>query len=226
MWLCDSFEKGLLTFGQMPSIGTFSSNDRLILRRKAEDMKRQETASPAEVECWMREYGNEILRIAYLYVGDLQAAEDIFQEVFLKAYQGFAEFQGKSSVKTWLIRIAINSCKDYLKSAWKRRVTPMDEAVEQSLRTPDVYEQAEQRADAKKVRETVLSLPEQYREVIVCFFYQELSLEETAQTLHIPLGTVKSRLSRAKEKLKVLLRGGEEDGGSESKSKKSARHKK
>lgn len=171
-------------------------------------MKRQETVSHVEVERWMREYGTEILRIAYLYVGDLQAAEDIFQEVFLKAYQGFADFRGKSSVKTWLVRIAINSCKDYLKSAWKRRVAPMDEATEQSFCSPDVYEQAEQKADAEKVREAVFSLPEQYREVIVCFFYQELSLEETAQALHIPVGTVKSRLSRAKEKLKVLLRGG------------------
>lgn len=171
-------------------------------------MKRQETLSPLEVEKWMREYGTEILRIAYLYVGDIQIAEDIFQEVFLKAYQGFADFQGKSSVKTWLIRIAINSCKDYLKSAWKRRVAPMDEATEQSLRSPDAYEQVEQEADAEKVREAVFSLPEQYREVIVCFFYQELSLEETAQALHIPVGTVKSRLSRAKEKLKVVLGGG------------------
>ncbi len=171
-------------------------------------MKRQETLPPLEVEKWMREYGTEILRIAYLYVGDIQIAEDIFQEVFLKAYQGFADFQEKSSVKTWLIRIAINSCKDYLKSAWKRRVTPMDEATEQSLRSPDAYEQVEQEADAEKVREAVFSLPEQYREVIVCFFYQELSLEETAQALHIPVGTVKSRLSRAKEKLKVVLGGG------------------
>lgn len=171
-------------------------------------MKQQEMASPLEVERWMREYGTEILRIAYLYVGDIQAAEDIFQEVFLKAYQGFADFQGKSSVKTWLIRIAINSCKDYLKSAWKRRVTSIDEATAQSLCGPDAYEWAERKADAGKVREAVLSLPERYREVIVCFFYQELSLEETAQALHIPVGTVKSRLSRAKEKLKVLLKGG------------------
>ncbi len=171
-------------------------------------MKRQETLSPLEVEKWMREYGTEILRIAYLYVGDIQIAEDIFQEVFFKAYQSFADFRGKSSVKTWLVRIAINSCKDYLKSAWKRRVAPMDEATEQSLRSPDAYEQVEQEADAEKVREAVFSLPEQYREVIVCFFYQEMSLEETAQALHIPVGTVKSRLSRAKEKLKVVLGGG------------------
>lgn len=171
-------------------------------------MERQEMASPLEVERWMREYGTEILRIAYLYVGDFQTAEDIFQEVFLKAYQSFADFKGKSSVKTWLIRIAINSCKDYLKSAWKRRVAPMDEAMEQSLCSPDVYEQTERKVDAGKVREAVFLLPEQYREVIICFFYQELSLEETAQALHLPTGTVKSRLSRAKERLKALLKGG------------------
>lgn len=83
----------------------------------------------------------------------------------------------------------------------------MDEAAEQSLQSPDVYEQAEQRADAKTVREAVFSLPEQYREVIVCFFYQEMSLEETARALCIPVGTVKSRLSRAKKKLKAMMEG-------------------
>ncbi|MGN0505615.1 MAG: sigma-70 family RNA polymerase sigma factor [Lachnospiraceae bacterium] len=171
-------------------------------------MKQQKTASPPEVECWMREYGNEILRIAYLYVGDYQTAEDIFQEVFLKAYQGYAGFEGKSSVKTWLIRITINSCKDYLKSAWNRRVEMMSEETEQSLHSPDAYEQVEQKIDLKAVQDAVLSLPEQYKEVILCFFYQELSLEETAQVLSVPVGTVKSRLSRAKDKLKMLMKGG------------------
>lgn len=171
-------------------------------------MKQGKAANPQEVERWIREYGNEILRIAYLYVKDYQIAEDVFQEVFLKACQGFQGFREESSVKTWLIRITINTCKDYLKSAWKRHVERMSEETEQIPAGTDTYEQVEKRLDLRAVEQAVHSLPEPYKDVILCCFYRELSLEETAKQLCLPVGTVKSRLSRAKEKLKQLMKGG------------------
>lgn len=167
------------------------------------------TVSPPNVEQWMREYGNEILRIIYLYVGDFHTAEDIFQEVFLKAYQKYEGFREESSIKTWLTRIAINASKDYLKSAWKRHVEPISEELEQTLSTADEYEAVEEKIDGSKLKQAVMELPERYREVILCFFYQELSLEETAAALQVPIGTVKSRLSRAKEQLKMKQKGGQ-----------------
>lgn len=162
----------------------------------------QKTVSPPDLEQWMREYGNEVLRMIYLYIGDFHTAEDIFQEVFLKAYQKYGEFREECSIKTWLIRIAINASKDYLKSAWKKHVEPSSEELEQTLSATDEYEAVEEQVDGNQLKQAVMALPEHYREVIVCFFYQELSLEETAKALNLPVGTVKSRLSRAKEQLK------------------------
>ena len=79
------------------------------------------------LESMMRTYGNDVLRTAYMYVKDIHTAEDIFQEVFIKADRNKESFRGESSVKTWLIRITVNACKDYLKSAYNRRVTPLQE---------------------------------------------------------------------------------------------------
>lgn len=164
--------------------------------------RRTETASPEEVERWMREFGTELLQVIYLYLGDYHTAEDVFQEVFCKAYRSYGSFRGESSVKTWLLRIAINACKDYRKSAWRRRVLPISEELEQTLSAADEYEQVEQRVDAEKVTEAVQALPKHYKEVVLCCCYQELSLEETAKLLGLPVGTVKSRLSRARELLR------------------------
>ena len=83
-----------------------------------------------DLESMMRTYGNDVLRTAYMYVKDIHTAEDIFQEVFIKADRNKEGFRGESSVKTWLIRITVNACKDYLKSAYNRRVTPLQEFQE------------------------------------------------------------------------------------------------
>ena len=82
-----------------------------------------------DLESMMRTYGNDVLRTAYMYVKDIHTAEDIFQEVFIKADRNKEGFRGESSVKTWLIRITVNACKDYLKSAYHRRVTMFSEEV-------------------------------------------------------------------------------------------------
>ena len=100
--------------------------------------------SPAyEIEALIREYGNDVLRTAYMYVKDIHTAEDIFQEVFIKVNQKFSTFEGNSSIKTWIIRIAINACKDYLKSAYNRRVVPMMEYQEDAIVSESDFEEIE-----------------------------------------------------------------------------------
>ena len=74
------------------------------------------------LEGLMREYGNDVLRMAYLYVKDMHTAEDMFQEVFLKANEKLDTYEERASIKTWLLRITMNTCKDYLKSAYHSRV--------------------------------------------------------------------------------------------------------
>ena len=103
-------------------------------------------------------------------------------------------FEGNSSIKTWIIRITINLCKDYLKSAYQRSVVPMMDFVEDSISSEDSFDEIERIETAKTVKEAVQMLPKHYREVVLCVYYQDMSLKETAQTLHIAEGTVKSRL--------------------------------
>lgn len=76
----------------------------------------------------MNLYGNDILRLAYIYVKDKDLIEDIFQDVFVKIYKNYYKFNRKSSEKTWIITITINTCKDYLRTSWIRKVITFDKA--------------------------------------------------------------------------------------------------
>lgn len=160
-----------------------------------------------DLETLMRQYGNDVLRTAYLYVRDFHLAEDIFQDVFWKVNQKVSDFAGESSIKTWIIRITINTCKDYLKSAYSRRVVPMMEYKEEAISSDDSYDRLEKEEADQAVRDTVMELPEKYREIVVCVYFQEMTVTEAARTLNLPEGTVKSRLKRARERLKKALGG-------------------
>ena len=164
--------------------------------------------SPADdIEELIRQYGNDVLRTAYMYVKEIHTAEDIFQDVFIKVNRNLSTFKGDSSIKTWIIRITINTCKDYLKSAWNRKVVPMMEYQEDAIVSDEDYDDVEKQDTNELIKKTVLGMPAKYRDVILCVYYQEMSVIETAQTLNIAEGTAKSRLSRARGKLKSLLEG-------------------
>lgn len=165
----------------------------------------EETKESYDLETLMRTYGNDVLRMAYSYVKDYDTAEDIFQEVFIKVNANLQEFRGESSVKTWLLRITVNACKDYLKSAYVRRVSAISEEEEATLSVADTTEAVEKEQDGEQIRKALLLLPEKYREVLVCLYFEERSVAECAKVLGISEGTVKSRLSRAREKFRVIL---------------------
>lgn len=159
------------------------------------------------MEDLIRTYGTDVLRTAYLYVGDYHMAEDLFQEVFIKVNQKIHTFQGESSIKTWIIRITINTCKDYLKSAYYRRVVPFIDLTEDARESENDFEKIENQDRDRIIREAVWNLPLKYRDIFLCVYFQELSLIETAKVLRIPEGTVKSRLKRGRDKLKKILEG-------------------
>ncbi|MDE7328101.1 MAG: sigma-70 family RNA polymerase sigma factor [Lachnospiraceae bacterium] len=170
-------------------------------------MGKEEKKPMYTLEGLMREYGNDVLRMAYLYVKDMHAAEDVFQDVFLKVNQKLDTYEGKASIKTWLLSVTMNTCKDYLKSAYQKRVVPMFDYLEGELDAEDGFRRIEQMETARTVREAVQGLPEPYRDVVICVYFREMGMEETARELGISTGTVKSRLFRAKEKLKRGLEG-------------------
>lgn len=161
------------------------------------------------IEEMMKTYGNSVLRLAYSYVDDFSTAEDMFQEVFIKANAALSSFRGESSVKTWLFRITVNTCKDYLKSAYHKRTVFFEEGAEDTIAAADTISETEKRTDQNTakimIKEALAKLPDIYREVLVCLYFEEKSVTETAKVLEISEGTVKSRLSRARERLRELL---------------------
>lgn len=149
----------------------------------------------------MHDYSDDLLRLAYLYVQDWQVAEDIVQDTFLAYYEKFEQFEQRASLKTYLVRITINKCKDYLKS-WKYRKLLLTNQFFGGKKDRTYSIQKEERLD---IANAVLALPLSLREVIIHYYYEELSVLEVAQLLSISDNTVKTRLRRARQLLKEQL---------------------
>lgn len=159
---------------------------------------------------WMDDFGNDVFRTAYLFLKDSSLADDIFQEVFIKAYKHMHEYRGEANIKTWLIRITINQCKDYLKSSWVKRILLSfgDKEEKRTLNVPESI--AILNEEKRQLLHNVFKLSIPLRAVIILHYYHELSQSEIASTLNIPQGTVRSRLHRAKAALKTNLTNGED----------------
>lgn len=158
-------------------------------------------ATPHAVESLMRQHGDSILRLCFVYLGDYHLAEDAMQETFLKAYRGYGRFRGDSGEKTWLTRIAINVCKDIKKSAWMRRVN-------RGISLTDIPEPAVPPVEADDTLITaVMALPGKLREAVLLFYYMGLPAAEVASALKIALPTVYKRLDKAQSILKTELEG-------------------
>lgn len=143
---------------------------------------------------WVEAYGDLINRTCCLILGDRTLAEDAAQETFIRAWKAMAQFKGDASPKTWLTRIAINTCRNVRRTAWfrlsDRRVTPED----LPLSAPD---------EDRTLFLTVQQLPEKYKQVIILRYYQGLSLEEAAGVLGISRSAVHHRLQKALKLLRI-----------------------
>ena len=155
------------------------------------------------IEELIERYGDDILRLCLLYLGDRHLAEDAFQETFVKAWKSLPDFRGESGMKTWLSRIAVNTCYSMMRTGWLRlfrRSQSVDTLLD--LAAPEEAEHME-------LTEAVCALPGKYREVIVLHYYQNMKLREIAEALRLPQNTVSTRLRRAKALLAEALK--EED---------------
>ncbi|HEY3367627.1 MAG TPA: sigma-70 family RNA polymerase sigma factor [Symbiobacteriaceae bacterium] len=154
-------------------------------------------------------YGDGILQLAYLQVKDRDLAEDIFQEVFTRVYLNLHKFRGDSSPRTWMYRITINLCRDRLRSPALRRVLLLGEDfLGVSPEPDDVEDTALAAADKAVLLAAVTDLPPEYREVVLLYYYEEMDTREVAETLALSEGTVRSRLHRARAKLRTALSEG------------------
>lgn len=151
-------------------------------------------------------YGNDVLRIANMYIKNLTIAEDIFQEVFLKVTKKLHLFKNESSEKTWIIRITINTCKDYLKSSWKTKVIPSEDVSEQITDITNPDDKILTSEMSKIILKEIFQLPAIYKDVILLYYYKSFSTSEIAKILMIPEATVRIRMKRAREILKEKLK--------------------
>lgn len=142
-------------------------------------------------------YADMILRISYQYLKQTYDAEDICQTVFLKYLTNNPKFDSVEHEKAWIIRTAINSCKDHLKSAFFRRTAPLEEAA---------YMAAPQEPDTE-IMDAIKQLPENYRISIYLHYYEQCSTKEIASYLGKSENTVSAYLSRGRRKLRAYLSG-------------------
>lgn len=161
-------------------------------------------AQKAQFEQWMHDYETDILRICYLYLGNRVLAEDAMQDTFFKAWRNMKQFKFRSSVKTWLTRIAVNTCRDYIRSAWWRREQPASDSEIEVRQVTTVS------SESQELFFEVMRLPSKYREVIVLRYYQNITTKETAAILGISRMTLARRLKKAYLLLRQQLDGGYE----------------
>ncbi|KEZ52840.1 sigma-70 family RNA polymerase sigma factor [Metabacillus indicus] len=154
----------------------------------------------------MQEYGTEILKLVYTYVRNQQTAEDLTQDIFVKCYRSLHTYNGKSKLRTWLWRIAINKCKDYLKSWDYKHVTPSNDQWKDSPSSEETEYAVIKKEEESELFFAVMNLPVNYREVIYLYYFEELSIDEIARITSCAAGTVKTRMRRAKQLLKAGLK--------------------
>ncbi|MEW5873719.1 MAG: sigma-70 family RNA polymerase sigma factor [Candidatus Zixiibacteriota bacterium] len=151
----------------------------------------------------VKRWQGPIINLAYRFCREQGLAEEIAQDVFLKAFKSLKGWRGESRFSSWLFALALNMCRSRM-----RRLRPVLRPIEEAERIagtgqPDAdYETAE---ESEIVRRLVLQLPRKYREAIVVFYFHDQSVPEAAATLKIPEGTLKARLHRGRELLRKKI---------------------
>jgi RNA polymerase sigma-70 factor (ECF subfamily) len=159
---------------------------------------------------------DKIRGAAYRFLGSEEEARDVAQEAFLKAYRALGAFKGEARFSSWLYQIATNLCRDRLRRRRTRPAVSLEELEEAGpviVETrPGAHELLQQLDLARAVRRAVHALPDEQREVVILKEYQGLTFLEIAQSLDLPVSTVKTRLYRGLGQLRLRL---EREGKSE-----------
>jgi RNA polymerase sigma-70 factor (ECF subfamily) len=177
-------------------------------------VERVQRGDKAAFDVLVRKYQHKIIKLVTRYVHDSTEALDVAQEAFIKAYRALPGFRGDSAFYTWLYRIAINTAKNYLVAESRR---PLDHGVD--LQDPEQYDMQARLSDMdtperlllteeiqRTVEQAIEQLPEDLRTAIVLREIEGMSYEEIAETMSCPVGTVRSRIFRAREAIDSKLR--------------------
>lgn len=163
-------------------------------------------------------YQKKVFNLCFRFLDDYEEAKDMTQEIFVRVFRSIKNFRQEASFSTWLYYIACNTCKNKLRN-WKSQpnITSLDQTIEteddemtmevQDKSCPDPSREAETSELQEKVQRAIQSLNSEHREVIILRDIQGFSYDEIAASLGCNLGTVKSRISRARLELKDMLKG-------------------
>ncbi len=157
----------------------------------------------------MRRYQKRVYFLAFKMVGDHDSADDVVQDAFVKAYYGMNRFKEGRPFYPWIYRIAMNLCINHLNQRRRQIRFPGDREIPGEIPSQSVHSNPEKTLEGEETRvrleNAVESLPPQQKAVLVLRAQENLSYDEIAKVLKIPKGTVMSRLSRARDKLKDVL---------------------
>ncbi|NLC68690.1 MAG: RNA polymerase sigma factor [Clostridiaceae bacterium] len=151
------------------------------------------TCRPESFEAFVIKHENRIYRTALAITRSIPDAEDVVQEVFLRAYEKAPVFESEEHAKAWLARVTINLCNSRLRSPWRKRTESLLDSYPAA--EPEQYE----------LLEHVLALPSKYRTVIHLFYYEGYSIKDISRLTGQKESTVRSHLTRARQKLKSVL---------------------
>jgi RNA polymerase sigma-70 factor (ECF subfamily) len=184
----------------------------LLEKKIVEGLKKGELSSFEE---FVKYYQRDIYNIALRFLNNEQDALDVTQEIFLKVLKKIDSFQGNSKLSTWLYRITINYCKDYVKRYYKHNNLYIDKGIDG--REGEIFYQLssdegepslvlEEKLKKEALHKCIELLEPEYKEVIILKYINQLSYGEMGEILSIPEGTVKSRLHRGRLNLAKLLK--------------------
>jgi RNA polymerase sigma-70 factor (ECF subfamily) len=153
----------------------------------------------------VKQYWRKVFNVSYKFVGRYDEAEDLTQDIFLKIFKSLGTFDRRANFQTWLISVSRNLCIDHYRSVRRERET-IDRGVDSAELSPASAEPGpiaalEQRDRVRLLREAMAALPETLRTAVLMRDIQELSYQEIADSLHLPEGTVKSRINRGRTEL-------------------------
>ena len=178
-------------------------------------VERAQRGDKAAFELLVSKYQRKLARLLSRFIRDATEVEDVTQEAFIKAYRALPSFRGDSAFYTWLYRIGINTAKNYLVAMGRRAPTTTDIDSEEAegfedgeqlrdLNTPE--NELMSRQVAETVNQTLAGLPEELRTAITLREIEGLSYEDIANIMNCPIGTVRSRIFRAREAIAARLR--------------------
>lgn len=159
-------------------------------------MAAQCTAEELEriVDC----YGTAMLRVCMTYLKDENLAQDAVQDSFVKIMRSWPGFSTPEVERSWIMRVTVNVCKDQLRTAWRKRVTLVENY-------PEIPAEQTPKDEPGMLFCAIQNLKPRYKEVIILYYYQQLQVSEIAKALHAPQSTVSVRLKRARKELERAL---------------------